>query len=154
MEAAGHLMGIPFCLSVICFPIIGIILDKYGMRIHLLLTAGCMLCITLILLIFVYPIVPLILLGLSYSLFGAIVWSSVPYIVEKKITGTAYGIQTSVQNFGLTVVPVIVAAIRSATHGYTFVLVFLASMAAVGVVLAILMQFTNIQSERKDFRCG
>ena len=37
-----------------------------------------------ILFIYMYPVFPLVLLGLSYSCFGAIVWPVVAYLVPEK----------------------------------------------------------------------
>ena len=35
---------------------------------------------------------PMILIGLGYSIYGASLWSSIPYVVKPKTVGTAFGI--------------------------------------------------------------
>ena len=46
------------------------------------------------------PILPLILLGFSYSTYSVVLWGSLPYMVEARTLGTAFGICTACQNFG------------------------------------------------------
>lgn len=76
-------MSIPFIISAILFPVAGCVVDKLGNRITLLLFAGFMLFMTHIGFLIVNPLVPLITLGLSYTLFGAIVWPTVAVVVEE-----------------------------------------------------------------------
>lgn len=40
-------------------------------------------------------LVPLILLGLSYTTYAVVLWGSLPYMVEARTLGTAFGICTS-----------------------------------------------------------
>jgi MFS family permease len=130
-------MSIPFLISACCFPVVGLVLDKLGKRLNLLATAGCLLIATHCTFMLIYPVGPLIMLGLSYSLFGAIVWPTVAYIVDSRSLGTAYGIQTSLQNLGLTIAPMIIAYIRTSTPNYNYVLLYFAIMGAVGVFITL-----------------
>ena len=43
------------------------------------------------------PVVPLVGQGLAYSGFAAVLWPSVPLVVEKRLIGLGYGVVTSVQ---------------------------------------------------------
>ncbi|CAH0519963.1 unnamed protein product [Peronospora belbahrii] len=54
--------------------------------------------------------VPLVLQGVAYSVFAAALWPSIPYVVEAKHVGTAYGAVTAIQNIGLALFPLAVAA--------------------------------------------
>ena len=38
---------------------------------------------------------PLILLGIGYSIYAAALWAAVPYVVEPKTVGSAFGICTA-----------------------------------------------------------
>ena len=55
-------------------------------------------------------IAPLVFLGLAYSIYAGALWSSVPYVVRPNELGTAFGLLTSIQNIGLTILPLAVAA--------------------------------------------
>ena len=45
--------------------------------------------------------VPMILMGVAFSLIPAVMWPSVAYIVPEQKLGTAYGLMTMIQNIGL-----------------------------------------------------
>ena len=48
----------------------------------------------------IMPVIPLILLGFSYSTYSVVLWGSLPYMVEARTLGTAFGICTACQNLG------------------------------------------------------
>lgn len=54
-------------------------------------------------------VLPLVLLGIGYSVYAAALWGCIPYTVPAKLVGTAYGLCTAVQNIGLTISPLIAA---------------------------------------------
>lgn len=70
-------------------------------------------------------ILPLVIVGLGYSLYAAALWGSVPYVVESKTVGTAFGFCTAIQNAGMAIAPTIGGAIHDATRdkdkGYFYV---------------------------------
>jgi MFS family permease len=45
--------------------------------------------------------VPIVLMGIAFSLIPAVMWPSVAYIVEEKRLGTAYALMTLIQQVGL-----------------------------------------------------
>lgn len=50
-------------------------------------------------------VVPLVMCGLGYSIYASVIWGSIPYTVEPRTVGTAYGICTAIQNIGLAYAP-------------------------------------------------
>jgi len=46
-------------------------------------------------------IVPMAVMGISFSLIPAVMWPSVAYLVEQSKLGTALGLMTMIQNIGL-----------------------------------------------------
>ena len=56
--------------------------------------------------------IPLVLTGIGYSIYAAACWGSVPYVVDPKSVGTAFGIATAIQNIGLVIAPTIVGMIK------------------------------------------
>jgi predicted MFS family arabinose efflux permease len=86
-----------FFVSIVGFPIIGMTSDYYGFRITFLKVAGILAVVAYCLFLFMEAtVVPLIVLGLSYSFFGSIVWPCVAYLVPEANLGIALGILTSI----------------------------------------------------------
>ena len=54
-------------------------------------------------------LIPLILLGVGYSIYAATIWGCIPFTMPAKLVGTAYGLSTCCQNIGLIVSPQIAA---------------------------------------------
>jgi len=79
---SGHYISILFVITALALPLVGIFIDKYGQRLRILLLACLFSICSHILLLFVQNSFPLVMLGLSYSLFGAAIWPIIPYIVK------------------------------------------------------------------------
>jgi len=91
---------------------------------------------------------PLIFVGIGYSIYGAALWGSIPYVVEARTVGTAFGFVTAIQNGGMAVAPTIGAVIHDSSlgsmHGYFWVSFFWACMCGVGCGLNIWLYFEDI----------
>lgn len=93
----------------------------------------------------------MVLLGVGYSLYAAVMWASIPLVVKPEAVGTAFGVTTAVQNFGLAFAPMIIGEIQVKTthsHGYfyvspTQVSVFLFVCGFLGVLNAIWLFFED-----------
>jgi len=66
------------------------------------------------------PVGPMVGQGLAYSAFAAVLWPSIPLVVEPRYTGLGYGIVTSVQNGGLALFPIIIAKLAN-DHGGEYI---------------------------------
>eukprot|EP00565_Helicotheca_tamesis_P002112 CAMPEP_0185732246 /NCGR_PEP_ID=MMETSP1171-20130828/15500_1 /TAXON_ID=374046 /ORGANISM="Helicotheca tamensis, Strain CCMP826" /LENGTH=527 /DNA_ID=CAMNT_0028401689 /DNA_START=219 /DNA_END=1802 /DNA_ORIENTATION=+ len=112
-EKAGRIMSIPYFISAALSPLLGHVVDKIGCRAVIASLAPLMLMFVHIAMAVSRssPVLPLIGQGIAYSLFAAVLWPSVPLVVEKKLTGTAFGFITVIQNIGLVLFPLIIAAI-------------------------------------------
>ena len=78
-------MILQFVTSTLFIPIIGLFVDSIGKRTKLLVVAATLGVITYCLFILTYPTLPLILLGISYSLFATVIWPSLALVVNKEI---------------------------------------------------------------------
>lgn len=74
---------------------------------------------------------PLIILGLSYTTYAVVLWGALPYMVEARTLGTAFGICTMFQNLGTVIAPPIIGLIQGDTenlphseYGYGYVELF------------------------------
>lgn len=86
-------------------------------------------------------IVPLILLGISYSVYAVAQWGSLPYIVEARTLGTAFGIVNVFENIGTVLAPPILGLIQENTekdHGYFWVEIFFTFIACLSLFFNIL----------------
>jgi hypothetical protein len=91
------------------------------------------------------PIPSFILLGLSYAIYGVVIWPSVATVaqqeeerllcagVETKLLGTAFGVSTSCLNTALTILPLIAASIRVEYKSFVYLELFFAGLAATAV---------------------
>ncbi|CAI5744989.1 unnamed protein product [Peronospora destructor] len=111
-QKAATPMSIPYIISAIISPFLGFVVDRIGLRAILALVAPLALTAVHVMLgltqVTLY--VPLVLQGVAYSVFAAALWPSIPYVVEAKHVGTAYGAITAIQNIGLALFPLAVAA--------------------------------------------
>ena len=141
---AGVYMGIPFFIGAIMVPIFGWIIDKFGNRSVLTLISGCMCLFTFVLFYLIKPLLPLILLGVTYSIFASVIWPSISIAVDdKESVGMAYGLTTSIQSVGLAVNPLIVAGLIVKGKGYQWCLVFFAVLGFVSMILGIGLMYVN-----------
>ena len=85
LESVGHFLSIPLIMSSVFFPIFGLSVDKIGHRIHLLALSGTLLCLAYILFLTSSPLIPLILLGLAYGIFGTVLWPMLVFLVPQRI---------------------------------------------------------------------
>jgi hypothetical protein len=143
-EIAGRVMSIPYAVSALLSPPIGGVVDRIGRRASLaFLTSLALMVVHIILGLFhmIPPWIPLLVQGVAYALFSAVIWPSVAMVVEKKVTGTAYGIILSLQNTGLALFPLLVATIYNASHQSYIpsVELLFASCAGMGSLAGILM---------------
>ena len=92
-------------------------------------------------------VIPLILVGLGYSIYAAALWASIPYVVEAKSAGTAFGFCTAIQNTGMALAPTIGGAIKDYTegkvYGYFWLGYFWTWMALLGLCLNIWLYFED-----------
>jgi len=133
-ELADRMMSIPFALAAMTMPLVGSTIDRTGRRATLCATAGVTLVSGHIMLAnLAAPLLPLTLVGLSYTMYAASAWPSVAIVVPPRVRGTAYGIVTAWQNAGLALAPIGVGLIRDA-YGWVAVEHYLAAIAFLSAV--------------------
>lgn len=92
----------PYVIAAIASPITGILVDKFGHRMRVIIF-GSLFNIAAHVIELVIPdcdqcwisILPLVLLGVSYTTYAVVMWGSLPYMVEARLLGTAFGICTT-----------------------------------------------------------
>ncbi len=102
-EFGGFLSSTLTLFAMIATPLFGLWVDRIGKR-ALLMMFGSLLLIPVYLMMaysHVNLYVPMLLMGVAFSLIPAVMWPSVAYIVDQSKLGTAYGLMTMIQNIGL-----------------------------------------------------
>ncbi|MFV2072101.1 MAG: MFS transporter [Thermoanaerobaculales bacterium] len=102
-EAAGQYNSVLPLAAMVATPLFGLLVDKIGKR-ALFMAAGSFLLMPVFLMMayHIAPLwVPIIMMGLAFSLIPAVMWPSVAYIVEERRLGTAYAVMTLVQQIGV-----------------------------------------------------
>lgn len=153
---SGMIISITYAVAAILCPIFGKLVDKVGRRVILIIFSACCVCSVHVMFLLtpdgdrpIYPIFYMMLLGLGYSIYASVMWASIPYLVEPKTIGTAFGVATSIQNLGLGIGPLIVGAIKegsSKDHGYYWVTFFFVMMGLVGVASAISIYINDMRT--------
>jgi MFS family permease len=102
-EVAGRYNSmLPFA-AMIATPLFGLWVDKVGKR-ALFMVFGSFLLMPVFLMMAYHltPLwVPMIMMGVAFSLIPAVMWPSVAYIVEERRLGTAYSVMTLIQQIGV-----------------------------------------------------
>jgi MFS family permease len=118
LQEAGKLNGYVFLAAIFATPAFGLLVDRVGRR-ALFMTIGSLL------LFMVFPIlaytdwnlwITTALIGVSFSLVPAVLWPSVPHLVEANRLGTGYGLMTMLQNIGLMTFNLVAGGLNDHYH--------------------------------------
>lgn len=149
------LFGVPYIISAIASPFLGLMIDNMGKRALLCVISSVILIVAFSISLMApacdrcyNEAYPLVLAGIGYSIYASAIWGSVPYVVPKKSVGTAFGLATTVQNIGLVLAPTIVGAIKDSTStigfGYTYVNIFFIAINIVGLALNSTLYYIDV----------
>lgn len=85
MAQIGSLLSVQLIISSIFFPVIGYYSDKQGKRVNLLMLGSFSIFLTYFLIFKIPPLIPGILLGFGYGVFGSIVWPMMALLSPQKL---------------------------------------------------------------------
>ena len=152
-EMAGSLISWLPLAAMIATPLIGLLVDYIGKR-ALLMTFGSILLLPVYLLMGYSNIslyVPVIMMGVAFSLIPAVMWPSVAYIIEENRLGSAYALMTLIQQIGMALFPVIIGAANdytgaSATNpgGYNLGMWIFSILGILGLIFAYLLRKSEL----------
>jgi len=133
-------------------PLFGFLIDKYGRAASAMIFGSALLLIIHSIFAFtdIQPHLPMILLGIAFSLVPASMWPTMVRLVDEKQIGTAYGLMYSIQNLGLFGFPILAGIILDATNSgdveklnYTPTIIMFAFLGLLGLVFSLLLKKTD-----------
>jgi len=141
--------------SAVLSPILGLCVDRWGRRPMLLVTSAvCLCCCHIGFLLFpqcyhcATVIVLYVLMGAGVSVYGSVIWPCIPLVVDQEVVGTAFGITTSLQNFGMAVSPMILTALHSATDAWTVPFLYIVACCAVGSIAGVVIWILDARGSK------
>ncbi len=174
-EVGGNLSSMLTLAAMIFTPLFGLLVDKIGKR-SLLMMIGSLMIVPVYLMmaykvgrpeimtesdfininvsffdihasIPIYLIIPMSIMGISFSLVPAVMWPSVTFIVENTKLGTAYGLMTMIQNIGLFSFNLIIGFANDISNasaqnpsGYNLGMWIFSSLGFFGLIFAYLLK--------------
>jgi hypothetical protein len=146
---ANTVMSIPYFMAACLLPFFGGLVDKYGQRALILGLVPVVLLVVHLTLAFTHvdPIPLLIGQGISYTAMAATLWPSFSLVVEQRYTGLGFGIAFSMQNLGLSVIPLVIALVYTSS-GDTYipnVELFFVAIAAVALVVGLWLNLDDLR---------
>jgi hypothetical protein len=115
---AGIMTSVPFMVTVLTTFLFGHYgIDRAKLRLPMVALSPILLILAHGLLVFggTSPIVPLVILGLGFSIYVAALWPSVALAVPESAMGTAFGTITCIQAMGNAIMPLMVSIVYNQT---------------------------------------
>jgi MFS family permease len=148
-QTAGLMISALPMAAMFATPLIGLLVDFIGKR-ALLMTFGSILLLPVYLLMAYSNItlyVPVIMMGIAFSLIPAVMWPSVAYIVKAKRLGSAYALMTLIQQIGMMIFPLIIGAANDYSgassanpSGYNLGMWIFSILGILGLIFAYLLR--------------
>lgn len=146
---SGRITSIIPLATAFFTPLFGYLIDRKGRAASAMIFGSLTLLIIHLIfgLTMINPYIPMIMLGLAFSLVPAAMWPSMVKLVKEKQIGTAYGLMYSIQNLGLFAFPLLAGIILDKTNpgspsslNYTPTILMFAALGLLGLVFALLLK--------------
>ena len=157
-DLAGFFSSIAPFGTILMTPLFGLVYDKYGKGVSLVITGALMLAAvhfgfslpTTLFTIHYSLFTPqsvaitlMVILSIGYSLAPAALWPCVPKIIPLKCLGTAYSMIFFIQNFGRAIIPMFVGKANETDPTYTTSMLIFGFTALGAALTAIAMWYVD-----------
>jgi nitrate/nitrite transporter NarK len=142
---AGFYGSFVYMATAVITPLFGLFLDRVGKRATIMLFGSLVIvpCHLALGLTKFSPLLPMIGLGVSFSLVASALWPSLPLLIDEKRLGTAFGLTTLLQNAGLTVFPWAAGKLTDVARGdYKNSMLMFAGLGVVALVLSVFLRMS------------
>jgi len=156
-EASGQIASLLPLGTLFFTPLFGFMIDRHGKAATAMIIGSLVLLMVHLSFAFttITPHIPMILLGVAFSLVPAAMWPSMVRLVDDKQIGTAYGLMYSIQNLGLWGVPLLAGIILDKTNpanaetlNYTPTMLLFIVLSFLGLIFALLLKY---QDKKKGY---
>ncbi|CAD8098774.1 unnamed protein product [Paramecium sonneborni] len=144
-EKTGQMMAIMWGISSILTPFFGYLIDKYKNRSLFNIGASCLGFLGLMQIWYYAPFLAINLLGISYAIMCASVWSSIVYVIDETNLGQGYAYLLSSCNFLLSILPLTISLIKIKTASFFISVIMLAILLFITILLGIYIYFLDNQ---------
>jgi len=147
-DVAGQYNSVLPLAAMIATPIFGLMCDKLGKRALFMMFGSILLMPVFLMMAYqVVPLtVPVIMMGIAFSLIPAVMWPSVAYIVDERRLGTAYAVMFLIQQIGVAGMNWLIgrtndtyAASAANPDGYIPMMWIFSVLGILGLVFAVLL---------------
>jgi nitrate/nitrite transporter NarK len=147
-DLAGFFSSIAPFGTILMTPLFGLVYDKYGKGVTLVITGALMLAavhfgFSLPIHSSTIAIALMVILSIGYSLAPAALWPCVPKIIPLKCLGTAYSMIFFIQNFGRAIIPMFVGRANETDPSYTTSMLIFGFTALGAALTAIAMLYVD-----------
>jgi MFS family permease len=149
LQHAGSLNSLLPLSAMIATPLFGLLADKVGRRAQLMMFASILLMPVYLMMAYgsISLYVPVVLMGIAFSLIPAVMWPAVAYIVDESRLGTAYALMTLIQQIGFFALNLMIGKANDFSHagpdnpsGYALGMWIFSILGFVGLTFAILLR--------------
>lgn len=135
--------------TLIFTPLFGSLIDRKGRSATAMIFGSLTLLIVHLTFVLtdIMPYVPMVLLGIAFSLVPASMWPSMVKLVPEKQIGTAYGLMYSIQNLGLWGFPLLAGLILDKTNpgnpeiaDYSSTIIMFSVLGLLGLLFALMLK--------------
>ncbi len=148
-NVAGQFNSVLPLAAMIATPIFGLMCDKMGKRALFMMFGSILLMPVFLMMAYqALPLtVPVIMMGIAFSLIPAVMWPSVAYIVEERRLGTAYAVMFLIQQLGVAGMNWLIghtndtyAASAANPGGYIPMMWIFSVLGILGLIFAVLLR--------------
>lgn len=170
---AGIQSSLVQLIPIIAAPLSGIFIERFGRRLHFLVSGSIILLIALLLLTYtqVTPVVGILMISTTLALGPIGILSSCSLLLPIESIGIGIGLKKSSNNVGSTIISIIIGYIQDLTfhdnddtddlvdqqYQYDYVMIFLIIVSVIAVVLAVMFWWMDrhylnswLQANRKE----
>ena len=147
-DVAGFFTSIAPFGTILLTPLFGSLYDRHGRGVTLIITGAAMLAFVhfgfaLPIHSSSFAVALMVVLSIGYSLAPSALWPCVPKIIALKCLGTAYSMIFFIQNFGRSIIPMIVGRTNETDPTYTTSMLVFAVTALGAMWVAVAMLYVD-----------